>query len=1137
MATVLSTLYPPLIDTFMPAFPYDENVTVEFSISPYNTANMINYLHISLVNQKTNQNAFEGSMSGLGENTPEILSGTYLVNGVWIVPFGSNNVLSCDKDNLWHLTIPKILLKNQDNNPNNKVFTIDYYYKLQLRFDSCTDSSDLSSAVYLTKNRVYFSEWSSVCLLKAIPHIDCFLKNFDDREAWGTEFSNEAVQTPQYTPGSINITGYLSFSDGTSSEGDSTKTTTNHGEYLKSFEIQTYNDQGELIDSIDPQFTAYLAEKNDFSYLLDVHSYPTDKIYKLRLIFITNNNYTFIKDYHFSIINYQSDFSPTWNFKTKSIFAYGAETEEVVTEEDGIIEFTVNCGVMKPGYLYIRRESRLDNWASSELIKCQGFLEGQSNAVVCSVKDDTVASLVGYRYSVQYQTLNNAWTTLRYSQEIYPNFHNILIKRGNKQLAIRYNAQISSMTPVKTRVKIDTLGGKYPKFAENANLNYKQFTISGLISAESDFNRTFLNELATKYEGDLIRYDNNMGGKYMIRNDTVVEEEDGTYGTYNKWIMNPDTYTKQGVRDLKIGRKKVDSENVYNPSAVSPHDIYPLENWWWERIFREKVVEWLNDGEPKLWRSMTEGNMVVMFDGISLTPNAQLGRRTWNFSATVYEVEDGYNLNTLSSLGIYNVQNDYQENTLMGITEQIEGTEYNLGQLYRVQGTEEGTSIRALIEEKINMLYRGVSSNYSMIKNSMTLNSVKIYFHRDNDRRSTSHWYKIKDGVPRLIGDPEWSINDDKIESEKDFINPIKESVNNNYILGYRLEITPITNQIRSTEDTYIQAVLGNTFPMFVNERGYYQTPAGTNIWDIKLYDNQIATVEYFVQWNTKYNDAQDPSSYEVGEEIIGQVSGWWRAGSNINTLIYNKYYGQDITNIDYDDDGHLTIYTGKTQELEYWKASDFDVTPYTMFNIKQVGENLNAQKIMVGRTGTLRLETESTFPMNQCIVLGKRMFRASDDRQPYLDEWEYVLDSSVYQGGSGEIVDDGEYWYALLDEDNWYKTDVLVKVYFDADQDGSSIDDSGYQVWDLDDFRIIYDDWRTLGESFYTSTTIKKPEYNTVYGVVDENGIFSYKLYYLDGGWYDVEFEDINYSTMLAKVPINGVINYKGNLIRKMYT
>ena len=59
MATVLSTLYPPLIDTFMPAFPYTGPASVDFSISSYNSWQEIKYMHITLVNQKTNQNAFK----------------------------------------------------------------------------------------------------------------------------------------------------------------------------------------------------------------------------------------------------------------------------------------------------------------------------------------------------------------------------------------------------------------------------------------------------------------------------------------------------------------------------------------------------------------------------------------------------------------------------------------------------------------------------------------------------------------------------------------------------------------------------------------------------------------------------------------------------------------------------------------------------------------------------------------------------------------------------------------------------------------------------------------------------------------------------------------------------------------------
>lgn len=1212
MATVLSTLYPPLIDTFMPAFPYDENVTVEFSISPYNSANMIKCLHVSLVNQKTNQNAFEGSNNGL----TQIVSGTALVNGIWILPFEEiDGILHCDNDNLWHLIIPTFLLKNQDN-VTNKTFTIDYYYKLQLRFDAYPNYNSRIDASYLTTNRVFFSEWSSVCLLKAIPHVYCYVKNFNNPSAWNAITSGiitpEATETgkltPQYIPGSMELTGFLTFTDGSNTSQSSNKTT-NHNEYLKSYYISVFDTENNKLFQSETQYTALLVEKNDFSYLLDIsdkNTYPTGENYYLQFTFTTNNNYTFTETYQFSIIDYQVEFSPIWTFKTRPITDHGITTNEIVTEEDGIIEFTVDCGNLSPGYLYIKRKSSLDNFKTAELICCKGFLGGDDKEndyqhVVCSVKDDTVGSLIRYQYSVQYQTLKNAWSNLNYSQEIYPIYHDILIKRGDKQLAIRYNAQISNMTPVVNRVKIDTLGGRYPKFAENARLNYKQFSISGLITAESDYNRTFLNELASQYEKELIAYDNYMNGKYMIRNDTIIEEDDSQYGTYTSWILNPDTKTKIKVRDTKVGSKYNSINNNLDTNSMTPHDLYPHENWWWERVFREEVIKWLNDGEPKLWRSMTEGNMVVMFDGISLTPNTQLGRRTWNFSATVYEIEDGYSLQNLDSLGLYKVQNDYNQNLLQGITQQAAVTNYQLGQQYAIQGTSDGTSIRDLIIKQVQMNYEGLNSKYQVIPESIILNSVKIQFHDDRIKGSLPQWYDLdslttadenikltlytnESTDPIIITWQELinsstayfimdTISSDLIELNANEIltqylnaweteiiagnvllkieylddNQVldKTNSNTNYAQGDTVTALAssaysiIENQINNAIDKYnyglgYKLIIEMTSPyvgananlkrtIFVNEHGYYQVPSDINVLDIKLFDNQIATIDYLIQWDVTYNDLKDPSGYEVGEDIVGQISGWWKVNTNISELIYNKYYYQSIEETS-------NTYEGVTQELEYWKASDFDVTPYAMFTIKQLNSGLGLQNIVVGRTGTLRLDSD--YPMNICSVLGRRMFKTTIDRQPYLDEWEYVLDDSVFAGDQGSNIEIGHtYWYQA---ENNFETDVLVKVSFQKQPFNN--DEFDYIVWDEDDFQQIYDDWYTLGTAFYKLSSVKKPEYNTVYGVVDENGIFSYKLYYLDEGWYDVKFEDDDKTTMIAKVPINGVINYKGSLIKKIY-
>lgn len=59
-----------------------------------------------------------------------------------------------------------------------------------------------------------------------------------------------------------------------------------------------------------------------------------------------------------------------------------------------------------------------------------------------------------------------------------------------------------------------------------------------------------------------------------------------------------------------------------------------------ERKYREKVMEWLSNGEPKLFRSETEGNMIVMLSGVSFTPYDKSYRMVYSMSATVTEIAE-----------------------------------------------------------------------------------------------------------------------------------------------------------------------------------------------------------------------------------------------------------------------------------------------------------------------------------------------------------------------------------------------------------------------------------------------------------------------------------------------------------------
>jgi hypothetical protein len=62
------------------------------------------------------------------------------------------------------------------------------------------------------------------------------------------------------------------------------------------------------------------------------------------------------------------------------------------------------------------------------------------------------------------------------------------------------------------------------------------------------------------------------------------------------------------------------------------------------------VLDWLNDGKPKLFRSPGEGNYIVRLINSSLSPNDTLGRMLHTFSSTAYEIAD-YNFQNLNKYG------------------------------------------------------------------------------------------------------------------------------------------------------------------------------------------------------------------------------------------------------------------------------------------------------------------------------------------------------------------------------------------------------------------------------------------------------------------------------------------------------
>lgn len=143
------------------------------------------------------------------------------------------------------------------------------------------------------------------------------------------------------------------------------------------------------------------------------------------------------------------------------------------------------------GNFRILRFSNLDNFVEQETMEqlvLDDIVTSGSNYIL--YKDYTVQQGVVYKYALQ-QFYENLYTDLIQSNEIYADFEDAFLYDGERQLKVRFNPKISQFKNTILESKLDTIGGKYPFIFRNGRTNYKEFSISGLISCLADENYEF----------------------------------------------------------------------------------------------------------------------------------------------------------------------------------------------------------------------------------------------------------------------------------------------------------------------------------------------------------------------------------------------------------------------------------------------------------------------------------------------------------------------------------------------------------------------------------------------------------------------------------------------------------------------
>ena len=263
----------------------------------------------------------------------------------------------------------------------------------------------------------------------------------------------------------------------------------------------------------------------------------------------------------------------------------------VADAEDGYVDISMK-GAIKDGIQEIAFGKfvliREDSLYPGEWVELTRFKLNYEYPTKNIFRDFTVEHGKTYTYALQQFNDNNVYSDRKKSNLVHIEFEDMFLYDGQKQLKIKFNPQVSSFKLQVSESKNDTIGSKYPFFHRNAKIGYKTFPVSGLISMQMDDNEFFLtyNEIARE---DL------HGHRY----DSLKDK-----------FTNPNTYKHTDLLD---------------------------QNFVSERLFKMKVLEWLNDGHVKLFKSPGEGNYLVRLMETSLSPNTTVGRMLHTFNSTAYE--------------------------------------------------------------------------------------------------------------------------------------------------------------------------------------------------------------------------------------------------------------------------------------------------------------------------------------------------------------------------------------------------------------------------------------------------------------------------------------------------------------------
>lgn len=280
--------------------------------------------------------------------------------------------------------------------------------------------------------------------------------------------------------------------------------------------------------------------------------------------------------------------------KTAAEIYHMLETWEDETLFNAFFNADFEAGNIKGGGENIEKliVKRLSPDTQYKIFETLGELPFNKTLKHFTFKDYLIVSGQVYLYSIQPVTERNHYGALQKKIGGLNTYEfGWLIDTDGSQIKILNTGITNIMVNTKDGI-IETIGGETPFVNRFSNLHYRSFTLTGTIATIFDDGAHITPQIDTALYSDQSDIQQIIQSKFL---------------------------QKTGVLPT-----------AYNNSMRVDYN--------YERVFRDKIVSILSNGHKKLFKSPSEGLMIVKLSGVNLTPKTNVGRLIYDFSATVTEV-------------------------------------------------------------------------------------------------------------------------------------------------------------------------------------------------------------------------------------------------------------------------------------------------------------------------------------------------------------------------------------------------------------------------------------------------------------------------------------------------------------------